>query len=181
VLYGHGQETISLTIPAGQIAGALRHGVRLVQLTGGVQDRAVISDVHWDTFGNDVLHVDLTRVRADESIQTQLLVECRGDAPGAHAGGHVEQFLHELAIRCPVTQLSERISVNINHLELGGTITAGQLELPPGAELLVDPSTVVVSCAEREEVAAEEEIPAEAVEPEVIGRQEAEGEGDGDS
>ncbi len=180
VVYGHGQETVSLAVRSGEVAAALRHGAKLVRLAGGVNDSAVIHEVQWDTFGSQVLHLDFARVSTDESIETTVVLECRGDAPGTHSGGVLEQPVHELMIECPVTKIPEKISINVNTLELNDTITAGELELPSGAKLLIDPSTVVVQCAERAEVVEEEEG-AEPAEPEVIGRREDEdSEGAGD-
>jgi hypothetical protein len=66
-------------------------------------------------------------------------------------------------------------------LELDQSITAGDLQLPKGAELLVDPTAVVVSCAEPVALVEEEgAAPTDGVEPEIIGRKADEAAGDGD-
>jgi large subunit ribosomal protein L25 len=180
VVYGHGRESISLSLRADEVAAALRRGVKLVQLKGGVTDDAVIRQIQWDNLGVDVLHLDFTRVSAHESIETRVTVECRGDAPGTHAGGILEQPLHEIHILCPVTAIPDRLTVNVNSLGLNGSITAGDLDLPEGAKLLTSPTAVVVQCVQRVEL--EEEVvaaPAEPGEPEVIGRRAEEGESEG--
>src|SRR5262245_33069491 len=88
VLYGHKQETIALAIPLEEFATILRHHNRVVdlQIDGG-QEKALIREVQWDHLGHDVLHVDFTRVGADERIQIEVGIELRGIAPGTGGGG----------------------------------------------------------------------------------------------
>jgi large subunit ribosomal protein L25 len=177
VVYGHGGETVSISVPADELNTLLREGSRIVSLQGSVNEDAFIRDVQWDVYGSSVLHLDFTRVTAGESIETTVLIECRGDAPGLRAGGVVEQLLQDLEVTIPATSMTDKIEVNINALELGESITVGQLELPSGAKVDVDPETVVVQCVERVEV-EEEEVSIGPVEPEIIGRKDDEQEGE---
>jgi large subunit ribosomal protein L25 len=169
VLYGHGQESVSLTVPREAFVTALRHGTRLVDLQGAVSESALIRELQWDTFGVDVLHIDFARVSADERITVTVAVELRGQSPGVRAGGVVQHLVHQAEIECLATAIPEKLQVNINHLELLGTITLGQMELPQGVAVVGDPEAIVVQCVEPvEEVEAE--AGTEGAEPEVIGR-----------
>ena len=173
VLYGHGKEAVSLTIIADEIDATIRRGARLVELQGDVKDSAFVKSIQWDAFGAKVLHVDLTRVEAGDSVEISLSIELRGVAPGSKQGGITDHQLHELEIRCPVTAIPESLSLSINHLELDQTITAGEIELPPGTELLTPSSAIVVSCTEpdvRDEDAEDITGAPSDIEPEVIGR-----------
>jgi len=174
VLYGHGQETISLWVPADQFEAALRHGSRLVTLAGAVSEQAFVRELQWDTWGKQVIHVDFTRVSAHERVRVTLPLELRGEAPGLREGGVLKHLLHQLHVECAATAIPDKLHVNINHLALGASITVGGLELPEGLTPLDDPDLTVVECAVPVEV--EEEAPAEAgaVEPEVIGRKKEE-------
>jgi large subunit ribosomal protein L25 len=155
----------------------MRHGARLVTLTGATEEQAFIRQLQWDTWGASVLHVDFTRVSEHEKLRVRVVLELRGEAPGLKAGGIVKQQVHEVQIECEATALPERLYVNINQLELNGSITVGQLDPPPGVVILGDPEDIAVECVEPlelpEEVAAG--APGEA-EPEVIGRKKEEGE-----
>ena len=173
VLYGHGKETVSLSIDADEINTTIRHGARLVELQGDVKDSAFVKDIQWDAFGLKVLHVDLTRVEVGDSVEISLHIELRGVAPGSKQGGVTEHHLHELEIRCPVTAIPESLTLSVNNLELDQTITAGEIELPSGTELLTTPSAIVVSCSVPTDREAETEditVPTSDVEPEIIGR-----------
>ncbi len=179
VLYGHGEEVVHLSAAESDLAAVLRHGSHLVDLDGAVKESALIKDIQWDTYGMEVLHVDLTRVSADERIVLTVAVELRGVAPGLKQGGVVDQLLHEIEIECPAVSIPSSLEANVNHLELDQTITAGDLELPAGATLTGDASQAVVQCSEpAAEVEVEEGEPG-AAEPEVIGaKKDDEGEGE---
>ena len=82
VLYGHGEEAVSLTLAADQLEASLRHGAKVVDLDGDASGKALLQDVQWDTFFQEVLHVDLLRVRAGEKVKIDVPIELRGEAPG---------------------------------------------------------------------------------------------------
>ncbi len=172
VLYGRGEKNVSLSLPSEEIEAAIRHGSHVVELKGAASTSALIRDVQWDTYGHDVLHVDLLRVSQDESVEVSVVVELRGEAPGAREGGIVELLVHELEIECKVAVIPDKLEININELRIGDEITVAQIALPPGAKLLTDPEAVAVQCTLPvvEEEEEEEAVPAGAPEPEVIGR-----------
>jgi large subunit ribosomal protein L25 len=169
VLYGHGEANICLSVPSDVLAAALRHGSRMVGLTGAVNESAFIRDLQWDTYGTHVLHVDFTRISVDELVKVHLTVELRGQAPGVKEGGVVEQLVHDVQIECPAGSIPEKLYVSVNHLKLSETITLAQLELPAKAQVFGDPETIVVQCVVPVEKPEEVEGAAAAVEPEVIG------------
>lgn len=177
VLYGHGLECVPLCVANDELSAAIRHGSRLVSLTGAVNESAFIRDLQWDTWGAHIVHVDFTRISEFEIVEVRVPVETRGEAPGAREGGVVTQMIHEVEIACPAAVIPEKLHVNINHLALDQKILLANLELPQGAKLLADDlEAVVVHChipVEMPEEGAAEGGPAE---PEVIGAKAEEGE-----
>ena len=175
ILYGHGLENVSLAVGADELASVIRHGSRLVSLTGVVNESAFIRELQWNTWGTHIIHVDFTRISEHEIVEVRVNIELRGEAPGVREGGVVNQLVHEVEIACPASVIPEKLVVNINHLKLNDTITLGDLELPQGAKLLVDDlEAVAVQCvvpAELPEEGSGEAVPGE---PEVIGAKEEE-------
>ncbi|MCL2622270.1 MAG: 50S ribosomal protein L25 [Planctomycetaceae bacterium] len=176
ILYGHKKKCVALSIPVEMIEAAIRHGNRFVQLSGAVREKALIKECQWDTWGKEVLHVDLTRVGEHEKIRVAVALELRGEAPGSKEGGVVRQQLHEIELECEAAAVPEKIEVNINHLELGQAIHVGSLTLPTGSVALTDAGLLVVSCAEAVEKPEAEAVAADGAEPEVIGRKKEEAE-----
>ena len=177
ILYGHKEKCVSLSIPVEMIEAAIRHGNRFVQLSGAVREKALIKECQWDTWGKEVLHVDLTRVSEHEKIRVTVTLELRGEAPGTKEGGVVKHQLHEIELECEAAAVPEKIEVNINQLDLGQVIHVSDLTLPAGSTALTDETLLVVSCAVAVEVPEEEEAAAtDGSEPEVIGRKKEEAE-----
>ncbi len=174
VIYGHKQETLSITLSRDALVAAIRHGSRVVDLEPetGAKEKAQIIEVQWDHLGQDVLHVDFRRVSADERIHLTVPIEVRGIAPGVTGGGVLDQPLHALEIECPAVHVPDSIRVNINELQLNAAIHVRDLVLPPDVKALTDADAIVVHVtlpqAEPEEGAAAAE--PGAAEPEIVGR-----------
>jgi large subunit ribosomal protein L25 len=170
VLYGHGLENVNLALPADELDAAIRHGSKLVTLQGGVEDTALVSDVQWDSLGNRILHVDLTRVSAREKVHVSVPLTTRGEAIGAKQGGIVELMAHEVEIECAADAIPDKIEIRIHDLDVGQSIKAGELDLPSGTALFSDPEELVVQCVGARLEEEEEAMAGEAAEPEIIGR-----------
>ena len=139
VLYGHGEEAVSLTLAADQFEASLRHGAKVVDLDGAASGKALLQDVQWDTFFHQVLHVDLLRVRAGEQVTVDVPIELRGESPGVRDGGVIEQMIHSIEIEVALDVIPDKLHLNINNLQIGGQLTAKDIiDLPQGAKILVD-------------------------------------------
>ncbi|MEX0641974.1 MAG: 50S ribosomal protein L25 [Pirellulales bacterium] len=180
VLYGHGEEPVSLTLAADKFEASLRHGAKVVDLDGAASGKALLQDVQWDTFFQNVLHVDLLRVRAGEKVTVEVPIELKGESPGANEGGLIEQVVHSIEIEVALDLIPDKLHISIKDLQIEGHKTVKDIyDLPAGAELQCDEDLLIVHCvkpaAEEEEGAVEE---AGATEPEVIAKGKAEEEGE---
>jgi large subunit ribosomal protein L25 len=179
VLYGHGLENVSLAVAADALTAAIRHGSRLVSLTGAVSESAFIRELQWDTWGTHIVHVDFTRISEHEIVEVRVPVELRGEAPGVREGGVVVQLIHEVELACPASSIPEKLAVNINHLVLDQSILLSGLELPEGAKVLAaDMEAILVQCTLPVELPEEGSAEAAAGEPEIIGAKDKEEEGE---
>lgn len=172
VLYGHGEEPVSLALAADEVEASLRHGAKVVDLDGGASGKALLQDIQWDTFCQQVLHVDLLRVHAGERVTVEVPIELRGESPGAANGGIIEQMIHSVEIEVALDVIPEKLHIKINKLDIGGHLTIKDIfDLPEGATVNLDDDEMVVHCilpsAEEESAEGEEGATAE---PEVIGK-----------
>jgi large subunit ribosomal protein L25 len=177
VIYGHGAATVPIAVDVDALAAAVRHGVRVVDVKyDGKDEKALIREIQWDTFGHEILHFDLTRVSKGERIEVEVRIELRGTPAGVKEGGILEQAMHELSIECPATEVPSEIRLNVNELGLGQALHVSDLPLPSRVKALAEPDAMVVHVTAP--VAVEEEtVEAAAAEPELIGREEGEEEG----
>ena len=171
VVYGHKEKPVSISTAHEDLFKAVKQGVRLVDLeTDGKVEKALIREVQWDYLGNDLIHVDFSRVSADEKIHITVPVEMRGTAPGVLSGGILDIPMHKVHIECLAINIPDSIRVNVAELQIGGAIHVRELVLPEGVRVLDDADAVVVHVLEKKtEVAA---VPGSeegaANEPEVI-------------
>jgi large subunit ribosomal protein L25 len=182
VVYGHKEATVPVALSLEELGNVLRHGVRVVDLrVDGKTEKALIREIQWDHLGKHVLHVDFARVAADERVVVTVPLELRGTAPGVTAGGMLDQPIHTLSVECLAVSLPDSIRVNIGELQIGSVVHVRDLVLPEGVKAMVDADAVVVQVRAPEAEAAPAAAPeaaAQQAEPEVIGRQKAEEEGE---
>jgi large subunit ribosomal protein L25 len=173
VVYGHGEETVSVTVEGHDMELILQHGERLLEMDlEGKSENVLLKDVQYDTFGQEILHVDLNRVNLDERIEVSVPIMLVGTAEGTKEGGVLQQTTTEIRIEIAVRDLPEEIDVRVNDMKLWDKMSLGEIELPKGAKLLDDPDELlcsVIEISEEEldlEAAEEAEMPSQ---PEVIG------------
>jgi large subunit ribosomal protein L25 len=166
-LYGHGEANLNLSVATEAVNKLLKHGSKLVSLTGDVTDTALLREVQWDSLGSYVVHLDFARVSQTELVEISLPVHLHGEAPGAVGSGQLRFVTHEVTIRCPAAALPEFLTVEIGQLQLGQSIHVNEMKLPEGASAVTPGSVVIVQV-----VAAAGEVDVSAAastaEPELI-------------
>lgn len=172
ILYGHGEANVCLAIREEAVASLIRHGSKLVNLTGAVKDTALLRDVQWDSLGSEIIHLDFARVSATELVEVNLPVELHGEAPGLNEGGQLRFTTHQMVIRCPAGSIPEHIVVEVSGLHLGQSIHAGEVKLPEGASTVTPASIVIVQVITPTAV-SDETATAGATEPELIRKEKA--------
>lgn len=174
-IYGHKQDAQAIQVSSEVLRACLHTGARVVEVScDGHSEQALVSEVQWDTFARHILHVDFQRVDRDEKVTVKVPVHLRGTAPGAMAGGLLEQTHHELTVECLAVDIPHELIVRIGHMQIGDTVHVKDMtEIPQGVRIVDGPETIVVHVVQPrvEEVVT----PAEgaATEPELIGRKPA--------
>ncbi|MDY6914641.1 MAG: 50S ribosomal protein L25 [Planctomycetota bacterium] len=187
IIYGHGEKPVCVALNQHEVALAIGHGERLLELKLGAKTHNVlIKDVQYDTFGQEILHMDLTRVNLDERVEVTVPIVLRGTPVGVESeDGVLNQRATEANVECLARSIPEEIRVTVNDLHVGDSLHIKDLPLPEGATLLDDADALVCSVnvvTEVEEAPAEAEEEETAAEPEVIGEkpEQAEGEAAGE-
>jgi large subunit ribosomal protein L25 len=163
VLYGHGTDPVHLALPGHETMLALKAANALItlQIEGEKDQLALAKSVQRDPLRGSLEHVDLVLVRRGEKVVVDVPVVTTGEVMGG-AVLTVEQ--PTLALRAEATHLPPSVEVVVEGLAAGATITAGEITLPEGSELVTDPdvAVVVVASPQSEPVASAEGEGAEA-------------------
>ncbi|MFF0294418.1 50S ribosomal protein L25/general stress protein Ctc [Kitasatospora sp. NPDC004615] len=166
VVYGHGHAPVHLNLPGHDLMMALKTPNALLVLPIDGKDEYVLPKaVQREAIKRSIEHVDLLLVKRGEKVTVEIPVHTEGElAPG---GNLVEHVLNALPIEAEATHLPESVTVSIEGLEAGASITAGDIALPAGVALAVEADAVVLQVigAQAPE-ATEEEAETEAVEGE---------------
>ncbi|MED7929630.1 50S ribosomal protein L25/general stress protein Ctc [Nonomuraea sp. LP-02] len=173
VLYGHGIEPKHLTLPGHEVLLALRTPNVLIRLKGdGVDELALPKGVQRDPIKGFVEHVDLLLVKRGEKVTVEIPVTTVGDV---NSEGLLDLQLTAVPVEAEATNIPTGVEVDVEGLEVGASVTAGELKLPEGASLATDAETVVVQVIAKPTEAVEE-AEGEAAEGETA---EAAAEGEG--
>ena len=161
VVYGHGEDTQHLALPAHELMLALKQSNALLslQLDGDAQ-LVLPKAVQRDPVRHTIEHVDLVAVRSGEKVTVEVLVRLDGKiAPG----GLLEHVNDTLTIEAEATNIPSELVVSIEGLEVGSSVHASDVTLPQAVTLIADPETVVIHVLSAQQAAAElEAIEAEA-------------------
>ncbi|MEV8507487.1 50S ribosomal protein L25/general stress protein Ctc [Actinoplanes sp. NPDC051475] len=145
VLYGHGEAPVHIALPAREFAAAIRHGglnqVFAIDVTGGTgATLALPKAIQRDPIKDTYEHVDLIIVKRGEKVQVDVPVTLVGEAA---KNTLVVSESMTLAVTAEALHVPAALEVSIEGLEAGSQVTAGDVTLPAGTELAVDPEHVI--------------------------------------
>jgi large subunit ribosomal protein L25 len=143
VLYGHHSEPKHMTLPGHEVLMALRTPnvlIRLEGLPGGTQ-LALPKAVQRDPIKGWVEHLDLLLVRRGEKVTVDVPVIVTGEVT---PGGMLDQQLVQVEVKAEATHIPAGIEVNIDGMQIGTVVNAGDLTLPRGVELEEEPDLLVL-------------------------------------
>ncbi len=172
VVYGAHQESTPITVPAVAFGKILKEAgeATIVSLEGlGASLPTLIHEVDLDPLTSLPRHVDFYAVTKGEKVEVAIPLVFIGESPAVVAGANLVKVLHELEVEADPMSLPHDIKVDISTLvNLGDRIHAGDLKLPAGVALMIEPEEVVALTQEvveeKEEVAAPADISAIEVE-----------------
>ncbi len=180
VLYGHGTDTRHLTLPGHELMLALKTPNVLLYLDGlgKGSEIALPKAVERDPIKGFLEHVDLILVRRGEKVTVEVPIRVTGDiAPD----GMLDQQLVQISVEAEATSIPQGIDLDVEGMEIGTQVLAGDLKLPSGVSLQVDPETLVLHVVNQPTAAepAEEEAEEAAGEvPEPVAEAAADSEGE---
>lgn len=145
VLYGHGNETVHITLPGHDTMMALKHGGANALLDldiDGKQQLALTKQVQVDPIRRILEHIDFVAVSKGEKVTVDVPVQLVGDAVREAV---VVTETTTIEVEAEATHIPEFIEVDIEGAAIGTQILAGDLVLPQGTSLLTDREALIVN------------------------------------
>lgn len=155
VVYGLGLEPMHVHVDILELQAVLRNegtNAVLELEVDGEQHLTMVKAVDQNVLTLDVDHADFLHVKRGEKVEVDIPVVFEGDAaPGAL----VTQDADVITVLADVLNIPEEITVDVEGLEIGTQITAGDIQMPANCELVSEADTLVINVVEPEE----EELP----------------------
>lgn len=120
-------------------------GVIELELDGQGKIPVLLEEVQRDPLTRNILHADFLHVKMDEQVRTKITVEYAGTPAGVKLGGIVQVQTTQIEVEGLPERLPSHIVADISDMAIGETLTAAQLNIPPGVEVLSPAEELLVS------------------------------------
>ncbi len=158
VIYGHGNATRHISLPAHEIALALRHKNALLELTlNGKSELVLVKMASKDPVTQIIEHVDLVEVTKGEKVHVEVPVHVIGEP----MGGTIVDLEHKtVKLEAEATHIPDFVELHISkEAAAGHHYLASDLKLPKGVSMDLPAGELVASVVETKAGAAGEDTP----------------------
>ena len=159
VIYYSGEENIHISIDKSVLFRAIQSSQRIYQIEQNKEKRYVmIKDIQYHPVTDEIIHVDLMRVRRSEKMTISVPIVLKGNPVGVREGGVLSQSLNQVEINCFPTDVPENIELDIEDLELNAAKNVGDLNINiKDVEIISDSNLNIVSVTPPASEAKEDE------------------------
>ena len=160
VLYYAGEKNVNIEIDKSILFHAMQSGQRIFEIEQeGKSQFTMIKQVQYHPVTDEVIHLDLLRVRRAEKMTITVPLVLTGDAKGVKEGGLLSQSINQLEINCFPTDVPEQIELNVEDLELNSSMNISDINLDnDDIEIITDKEVNVVNISQLVEEEVEEEV-----------------------
>jgi large subunit ribosomal protein L25 len=171
VVYGHGAESVALSVDARELFHTLHTDAGMNVLVDLKVDGETLltmpREIQQDHLRGVFLHVDFLRIARDQKIAVEVPIQITGESAGVKAGGVVEHHLWNLHLEAFPQDVPASLEADITKLGIGDSLKVSDLKISDKLTVLTDADETVVSVVEPQVLRLEEEVEAvEGVEAE---------------
>jgi len=152
VTYGKGQPTQPLVVDPAQVVSVLTSDLginSLVQLDiEGKSINAMIGDYQYHPLSRQLLHADFVQVQDGETVDVKVPLRLTGKSKGVVMGGKLRTVFRELPVRALPGKIPVEIVHDITELDIDQAVSAGELQVGEGVEVLLPAKRTVALIAQ---------------------------------
>ena len=128
----------------------IRHGnsgvAEMIVGPDNVKHTVVLHDIQRDPISKRLLHVTFQDMEKGDTVKTHIALVFKGEPDAVRTGdGVLSQALSQLEIRTDVLHMVDHITVDVSHMELGGSLRVSDLPKQDGYEILTPEDTLIAS------------------------------------
>ena len=130
ILYYAGETNVNISVDKLVLYHALQSGQHIfeIELDGDTQF-TMIKELQYHPVTDEVLHIDLMRVRRSEKMTIFVPLVLVGEAVGVKEGGVLSQSMTQIEISCFPTDVPDQIELNIDDLEMNSSKSVTDITL----------------------------------------------------
>ena len=130
ILYYAGETNVNISVDKLVLYHALQSGQHIfeIELDGNTQF-TMIKELQYHPVTDEVLHIDLMRVRRSEKMTIFVPLVLVGEAVGVTEGGVLSQSMTQIEISCFPTDVPDQIELNIDDLEMNSSKSVTDITL----------------------------------------------------
>lgn len=160
IVYGTGN-IIPVKLGARQLVKTFNlHGFRGVftlQIEGEAKPYSVIiREIQRNPVNGQMTHLDFLTIDMTEKLHSNVPIYINGEETVNKNGNVIQLGAKEIEVECLPKDLPESINCDVSELEAGDRVTAGDLVLPPGVEMISEPETVIATVLAPRKTAGED-------------------------
>ncbi len=153
-LYGHkGAESISLVLTQKEAINLLKKAsvnntlVDLAITDLSWNGKVLIREVQSHPWKRNIHHISFFSPSDERDVVVVVPIKIVGTAIGIKQGGILEQMVTDVKVRCLPTNIPESLEMDISNVDIGGSFSVADLQLPEGITVLDDPNKGIISIA----------------------------------
>lgn len=160
VLYYSGEKNVNIEVDKSILFHAMQSGQRIFEIEQqGKSQFTMIKQVQYHPVTDEIVHLDLMRVRRSEKMTITVPLVLIGDAKGVKEGGILSQSINQLEINCFPTDVPEQIELNVEDLELNSSMNISDIKLKnDDIEIITDGEVNIVNISKLVEEEAAEDV-----------------------
>ncbi|GEL78259.1 50S ribosomal protein L25/general stress protein Ctc [Tenuibacillus multivorans] len=176
VVYGKGKEPITVAVESIELIKNIRdegrNAVFALDIESDNKLDVMLYDYQSDTIKGQILHADFYQVDMSTEVDVEVNINFEGEAIGVRDGGVKQQSMHAINVRATPNNIPDEITVDISELNIGDSITVGDLKSGKDFEILDEDNSTIISILPPQQASVPEEgeegADDEIAEPEVI-------------
>ena len=160
--YYAGEDNVNLAIDKKVFRRAIHSGHHIfeVDINGKIQ-YVMIKDVQYHPVSDEIIHIDLMRVRRDQKMTISVPIILEGMAIGVKEGGILTQNLNTLEISCLPSDVPEHVVVDVTDFEMNHVMNVGEIKVDDKIEIITAADMDVLAVIPPREESLEPEIPTD--------------------
>jgi large subunit ribosomal protein L25 len=171
IIYGDNKEPVTISLEPRELSRAIHRAGFLSTIVdvsvGGTVHRTLAREVQYHPVTDNALHVDFMRVGAGSEVHVSVPITFTNHeaSPGLRRGGILNIVRHSVDIICAVDAIPDRITVYLGGLDIGDSIHAEALAMPPGVRPAIGSRDTTIASIATSSAVREESLAAAATAP----------------